>query len=170
MVISNQNHSTKINTEKTSARKLGNVKPPENNMLILPIDDRGRHECHRCQNARQRLGTQPRPSTDAARAPASAACRASSLVSSNELRSTVPPAPRNAASTLSVVILRISRNNAALPDCRVLAACLMKASLMPRSANRPLSAPEVAPTAAPASGIIKSRPISEPHSIPDTAP
>src|SRR5215472_14060539 len=115
-------------------------------------------------------GTQPAVFTDTARAPASAACNASSLVSSNELRSTVPPAPRNAASTLSVVILRISKNRAALPDCNVLAACFMKSSLIPRSASRPPSAPEAAPTAAPASGIIKSRPISEPHSIPDTAP
>src|SRR5262249_41559254 len=31
-VISNQNHSTKINIEKTSARKLLKVKPPGNNM------------------------------------------------------------------------------------------------------------------------------------------
>jgi hypothetical protein len=54
-----------------------------------------------------------------ARAAASASRKASSLVSSNELRNTVPPAPRSAAITLSVVILRISRNNAALPDCRV---------------------------------------------------
>src|SRR6516165_10055578 len=36
-VISNQNHSTKINIEKTSARKLGKVKPPGNNMSVLPI-------------------------------------------------------------------------------------------------------------------------------------
>src|SRR5215467_10592207 len=36
-VISNQNHSTKINIEKTSARKLEKVKPPENNISILPF-------------------------------------------------------------------------------------------------------------------------------------
>jgi hypothetical protein len=35
-VISNQNHNTKIKIDKTSARKLEKVKPPENNMPILP--------------------------------------------------------------------------------------------------------------------------------------
>ncbi len=50
-----------------------------------------------------------------ARSCASAACRTCSLVSSNELRITVPPKQRKATITLSVVILRISRNTAALP-------------------------------------------------------
>src|SRR5271169_5051145 len=36
-VISNQNHSTKIKIEKTSVRKLGKVKPPGNNMSVLPF-------------------------------------------------------------------------------------------------------------------------------------
>src|SRR5215467_11714866 len=35
-VISSQNHSTKMNIEKTSARKLEKVKPPENNMSSSP--------------------------------------------------------------------------------------------------------------------------------------
>src|SRR5215472_14292759 len=39
IVISNQNHSTKINIEKTSARKFGNVKPPGNNMIALHSND-----------------------------------------------------------------------------------------------------------------------------------
>src|SRR6516164_6816913 len=39
IVISNQNHSTKINIEKTSARKLGKVKPPGNNMRVLRLQD-----------------------------------------------------------------------------------------------------------------------------------
>src|SRR5271169_4097887 len=34
-VISNQNHSTKLNVEKRSARQLGKVKPPGNNMSVL---------------------------------------------------------------------------------------------------------------------------------------
>src|SRR6516162_6385520 len=45
-VISNQNHSTKMNIEKTSARKLGNVKPPGNNMPALPsfaVENQPRH-------------------------------------------------------------------------------------------------------------------------------
>jgi hypothetical protein len=87
----------------------------------------------RDQNARHRRGAQPPTSADAARAPASAACKTSSLVSSTELHSTVP-----------VVILQISRNRAALPDRSVLAARFMKSSFMPRSVSRPLSAPEAA--------------------------
>src|SRR5262249_33001193 len=38
-VISNQNHSTKINIEKTSARKLGKVKPPGNNIVVLRLQN-----------------------------------------------------------------------------------------------------------------------------------
>src|SRR5262252_5591338 len=38
-VMSNQNHRTKINTEKTSARKFVYVKPPRNNMLALLFVD-----------------------------------------------------------------------------------------------------------------------------------
>src|SRR6516164_2584164 len=45
IVISNQNHSTKINIEKTSARKLGNVKPPGNNMLVLRLQDQVPDTC-----------------------------------------------------------------------------------------------------------------------------
>src|SRR6516165_10561390 len=123
-VISNQNHSTKINIEKTSARKLGKVKPPGNNMSVLLIlwlggvPDRrlrpsglrasgqrarsrvgkpgswpARGQLRRESHARQGLGGQPPASADVARAPASAACKAPSLVSSNELRTTVPPTP-----------------------------------------------------------------------------
>src|SRR6516162_5794883 len=65
-VISNQNHSTKINMDKTSARKLGKVKPPGNNMSILPISVSAMLECpatvrnstpgfsRRCPNSGQR--------------------------------------------------------------------------------------------------------------------
>src|SRR5260370_15063738 len=36
-VISNQNHKMNMNTAKTSATKLVNVKPPSNSMTALPI-------------------------------------------------------------------------------------------------------------------------------------
>ena len=61
----------------------------------------------------------------------------------------VPPSPCEAASTLSVVILRISRNSAALPDCSVCATSFMNLSLIPTSANAPPSAPAAAPSATP---------------------
>src|SRR6516164_8095670 len=157
IVISNQNHSTKINIEKTSARKLGNVKPPGNNMSVLRLHD---------QVPGTQPGTQPAVSTDTARTPASAACKASSLVSSNELRSTMTPAPRNPAITLSVVILRISTKRAALPDRKVLAVCLMKSSSMPQAASWPPNALDEVPVP----GIMKKRQINEFHGIPGTPP
>jgi len=70
-------------------------------------------------------------------AAASAVRRASSLLSSKEVRITVPPSPCKAASTLSVVILRTSRKSVALPDCRLCAASRMNLSLMPTSASAP---------------------------------
>jgi hypothetical protein len=103
-------------------------------------------------------------------APASAVRRASSLLSSKEVRITVPPSPCKAARTLSVVILRTSRKSAAFPDCRLCAASLMNLSLMPTSASAPPRAPEAAPMAAPARGIRKIMPINAPQNVPETAP
>ena len=54
-------------------------------------------------------GTQPAGGAADGVAPASAARKASSLLSSKEVRITVPPSPCKAARTLSVVILRTSR-------------------------------------------------------------
>src|SRR6202007_1812142 len=38
IVMSSQNHTTNINTEKTSTKKLVKVKPPGNNMLVHLFD------------------------------------------------------------------------------------------------------------------------------------
>src|SRR5215831_18658848 len=101
---------------------------------------------------------------------ANAVHSASSLLSSNEVRITVPPSPCRAARTLSVVILRTSRKSVASPDWRLRAASRMNRSLMPTSASAPPSAPEAAPIAAPASGIRKIMPIRAPQKVPETAP
>src|SRR6516164_8103094 len=130
IVISNQNHSTKINIEKTSARKFGNVKPPGNNMIALHSNDQ-------VLGAGQKLNLQFLQTTpELLQAPPAKPLPWSRRTGCAAL---CPPAPRNAARTLTVVILRISRNKAALPDCSVLAACLIKSLVMPRSASRPPS-------------------------------
>src|SRR5260221_2168765 len=102
--------------------------------------------------------------------PARASRNACSFVWSKEVRSTVPPTPSRSASTLSVVILRISKNRPAPPGVSAPAASFMKSSLMPASLSAPPRAPDAAPNAAPTSGIKKITPISMPQNAPDGAP
>ena len=73
--------------------------------------------------------------------PASASRRAASLVSSKDVRITVPPTPFRSARTLSVVIFRTSKNNPAVPGCSAPAASFIKSSLMPTSVNFPPATP-----------------------------
>src|SRR5271169_3647063 len=65
-VISNQNHSTKIKIEKTSVRKLGKVKPPANNMSVLPFDGMRRppSDGHFADAVRRNCGTKYRSGQD----------------------------------------------------------------------------------------------------------
>src|SRR6516165_7939479 len=139
---------------------------------LLPADERGQGGNRQPSQGRRRPSRVIYAAGGAADgvAPASAARNASSLLSSKEVRITVPPSPCKAARTLSVVILRTSRKRAALPDCRLCAASLINRSLMPTSASLPPRAPEAAPIAAPASGIRKIIPISAPQKVPETAP
>src|SRR4029077_17375144 len=106
-VISNQNHSTKINIEKTSARKLGKVKPPGNNMELSVC----------VIGSRYRPGTQPAVYRQLSNSDKHC-LQSLILVYSNELCMTMPPAPRNPASTLSVVASQIRRKRAALRDAK----------------------------------------------------
>ena len=54
-----------------------------------------------------------------------------------------------------MVILRISRNNPAVPGSNAEAASFMKLSLMPTSVSRPPIAPEAAPAGAVDRGMIE---------------
>ena len=73
----------------------------------------------------------------------------------------MPPSPCKATRTLSVVILRFSRNSAALPACSVWDTSFMNLLLIPTSVSAPPSAPPAAPSATPATGIMKMNPISK---------
>src|SRR4029078_10221960 len=106
----------------------------------------------------------------AALASARAACRAASLVWSSEVLSTVPPSPLSRSRTLSAVTLRTSTKSAAVPGWMAAAVSFIHLSSMPISVRYPLSVPEAAPSAAPASGIKKIRPISAPQKVPVAAP